>query len=95
MLSDLGDTAVVVTARLLVQGLQERLLGLGRGDLLEVGDRLPAPSRARGLEVPDCHCFVPFLPLAITSMKSLFVKAYNSKELESTGFKVVLDMEDI
>lgn len=28
-------------------------------------------------------------------MKSLFVKAYNSKELESTGFKVVLDMEDI
>ncbi len=60
-----GDAAIVVTACLFGQGLQERLFGGVGGDLGKVRNRLPTPTGARGLEVPYSHSQFPSSPLAI------------------------------
>mgnify|MGYP006891887362 FL=1 len=54
-----GDAAVVVTTGLLGQGLEKGLLGLGAGDLGEVGDRLPTPTSGGRLKVLYSH-YNPF-----------------------------------
>ena len=54
-----GDAAVVVTTGLLGQGLEKRLLGLGAGDLGEIGDRLPTPTSGGRLKVLYSH-YNPF-----------------------------------
>ena len=54
-----GDAAVVVTTGLLGQGLEKRLLGLGAGDLGEVGDRLPTPTSGGRFKVLYSH-YNPF-----------------------------------
>ena len=51
--------AVVVTTGLLGQGLEKRLLGLGAGDLGEIGDRLPTPTSGGRLKVLYSH-YNPF-----------------------------------
>ena len=50
-----GDVAMIVTASLLGQGLEKRLLGSGAGDLGKVRNRLPAPACAGRLKMLYSH----------------------------------------